>query len=438
MYHPGVRGMIDRILKQQPSNKNNELNLQVVDASKLDSNDKKLLSTKLNQNGSNKYTAFKSILQDKMKERRRRLREEELEEDKLNEEYHNLEENNDENNIKDKEKDDYEDDEDDENEEADDENEEEEENGSDDDFKLNLDDDDENNGEISAEKKLKKKNDRLKANNKNEEDEEELFDCDDILNYDDESKHDNKLNSKFKRSKASDSNLNDIPPASIPSNQLTSNSSIVIKRRKMNEYDFEADNDYDDSDTTQRTFRLYIETTDQQQKGKNGQRDDDIETISLNFDNVNNSANNGDLSLNIGNNTTPTSNHNNSSSIKLLANNDLFETEGDNNQLGEEFDELAMLCSGKFKDEMTNKKLTYSENKSQKMKLNDENEKNEDDKSNTSRDIDDDLKKMNKIANKLDIFCDDDTSKDATNEVDNNNRLVELKFFFFVEMMVSC
>jgi hypothetical protein len=324
-YHPGVKSLIDRILKQQPTNDKKQKNdSKITNDLKLNTTDKKILDQKLNQNGVNKYSLFKDLLKDRMKEKRRQGREEEDEEDKLNEEYHVINDqdqgtNDDKENLEDEEE---------EGEDRDDDDADDDRKDSDnDEFILNLDDDEEE----DSEKKMKKK----KSEKNSKDDDDELFDCNEILDYEE------KINNKTSAS------INDIP-ASIPSNQLTSNSSITIKPWKQHdEYDFDADNEYDADTTTQPSFRLFIDSTDRQK-----QKDDDIDCISLNFDTVNNSLNNqnADLSANTANNTA--------SKLNLSENNDLFETECDG-QNGEEFDELAMLCSGNFKA-VENKKMSCS------------------------------------------------------------------------------
>ena len=318
-FHPGVKSLIDRVLKQQPKNEKKTL----LDLKEIQT-DKKLINQKLNNNCANKYALFKNLLKDRMKEKRRIVREEEEEEDLLNEEYHGVKEGlNDEGtrstNEDNKENDEVEDDESDE---LDEEEEEDDDDGNDngsdnEDFKLNLDDDDD---DVDNDKKSKRK---FNSKCKNSANDDDFFDCDNVLDF--------KNNKKL---------LSNEIPASIPSNQLTSNSSITIIPRKMKEYDFcDDDEDIEDS-TTERHFRLYIDSSDQQKP-----KDDDIECISLNFENANSSLNNqnaADLS------TTP--------KLNLSANNN----ESNAQQGFEEFDELAMLCSGNFKS-VENKKLSFSE-----------------------------------------------------------------------------
>lgn len=321
-FHPGVKSLIDRVLKQQPKNEKKNIDSNELDEPRDIQTDKKLINQKLSHNCANKYATFKSLLKDRMKEKRRLLREEEEEEDKLNEEYHvvkEVDEGTKSTDDGDKENVEEEDDEecnDDDDEEGD---EEEDSDGdkSSDDFKLNLDDDDDEDKEDNEKTKFKKTKTKT---TKSSDDEDELFNCDDILNYKE--------------------NKNEIP-ASIPSNQLTSNSSITIKPCKLREYDFES---FDDDMTTQRQFRLYIDSSDQQK-----QKEDDIESISLNFDNINNSLNRdtNDLSLN----TTATT------KLNLSENNNNVENDA---QGFEEFDELAMLCSGNFKSS-ENKKISFGE-----------------------------------------------------------------------------
>jgi hypothetical protein len=126
-------------------------------------------------------------------------------------------------------------------------------------------------------------------------------------------------------------------PASIPSNQLKSNSSVSIKnkKKKKDEYDFD-ENEKDDDDifdidedtNTQGHFRLYINTND---NNRQQAQQTEIEDISINLDTtVNNS------SLNQANSSLVT---------KLVT-----DTDARNNERNDfDFDELAMLCSGNFK-----------------------------------------------------------------------------------------
>jgi len=313
-FHPGVKSLIDRVLKQQSKTERKKNEAQALAELKEIQIDKKLITQKLINNCVNKYATFKNLLQDRMKEKRRLQREEEEEEDQLNEEYHGGVEDDGTRSTNEGDKENINSDDD------DDEDEEEELDGDNDDdnsdksFKLNLDDEDDDDN--YKKNKINKKSNKGKGY---EMEDEDLFDCDDILNY--------------------KGNKNEIP-ASIPSNQLTSNSSISIKPCKIREFDFDSFDNEDDM-TTQRQFRLYIDPSDQQ---KPKDRLEDIECLSLNFDTGNNSLNKdpslNDLSLNT---TTP--------KLDVSENNN------------EEFDELAMLCSGNFKSS-DSKKASFGELKS--------------------------------------------------------------------------
>lgn len=117
-------------------------------------------------------------------------------------------------------------------------------------------------------------------------------------------------------------------PASIPSNQLTSNSSITIIRHNDDEIN-------DDFSTTQPKFRLFMET---QEENPNKTRLDELESLSFNCgDNTANSS-----TLEIGTNKSGTE--------KILISNDCELVPQTDENTEELFDELAFLCSGKFKE----------------------------------------------------------------------------------------
>ena len=78
-FHPGVKSLIDRVLKQQSKTERKKNETQALAELKEIQIDKKLITQKLNNNCVNKYATFKNLLQDRMKEKRRLQREEEEE-----------------------------------------------------------------------------------------------------------------------------------------------------------------------------------------------------------------------------------------------------------------------------------------------------------------------------------------------------------------------
>lgn len=286
-FHPGVKSLINRIMKQQPSQKEVDKKTDI----------KELLKSTQGAENVNRYSMFKQSLQQKMKEKRERMRQEEEEEDKVDEEYHFEEGSKDATDEADEAENVDEDDDDDE-EEEEESNEDADGDGdndsetSDTNFKLNLDDDD----EVA--------------------DEAKFF--------------------KTKPNKAK-SSFNDIP-ASIPSNQLKSGSKIKIMSIAD---EFEMD------DQTQGKFNLFIESqTDMSASGnKNGL--DELESLSFNYDNGNMSALNANES---GVEETAGGGGDKRKSCDAFVEPSSVVLNNNDDDDEEEIDELAFLCSGKFKE----------------------------------------------------------------------------------------
>ena len=89
-FHPGVKSLIDRVLKQQSKTGEKKKESNKLSELKEFRKDRKFVAQKLNNNWANKYATLKDHLKDRMREKRRLLREEEEEEDQLNEEYHGV------------------------------------------------------------------------------------------------------------------------------------------------------------------------------------------------------------------------------------------------------------------------------------------------------------------------------------------------------------
>lgn len=262
-FHPGVKSLISRILKQQPAQKELDKKTDI----------KELLKSTQGSENVNRYSMFKSSLQQKMKAKRERMRKEEEEEDKLDEEYHFEEASKDgaeEAEEAENEDEDEDEDEEDENEDGD------QSDASDTNFKLNLDDDD----EVADEP-------------------------------------------KFFKTKAVKSACNEIP-ASIPSNQLKSGSKIQIMSIADEFEQSEVDN-------TQGKFNLFIES-----QACNNEKTslEELESLSFNYENGN------------------MSNVNENEDEGKRKSCDGGDEVGDFGEIQDEgeIDELAFLCSGKFKE----------------------------------------------------------------------------------------